>query len=288
MRSEAAQQLLVAVPAGLGERVAERLRRAWADRDVVVVLTRDGLIHGATPRPLDLPLPWRVRRHRDRLRAFELAPVPELAVAEARAGATLTRIAEGDAAAMRELFEAWFEPAYAYVRAMLADSLAAGEVTVDAFLELRRDPPRLTLAGERFRAQLVRRLDAAVRAAGAAPDDELTEPAAQPARPDVDSARRAQLIADLDLVVLVDRLPLGERRVLLLRHVVGLDATEVARACGWEEATVARLHAAGLARLRERLDAFGRCTTGDHTRVAMRAFGWGSPVLRSRRRALAL
>ena len=283
--TERPPERVVYVNAKDGERLARRLRAAWAGEDVSVRIADESQPApgvAEVPVPLLLDLPLTLRRFRKRLVCVERLTVPDPAADELRARAALARVGLGDHEAMGTVFDAWFERSYSYVRTLLADPRQAGSVTVDAFLRLYHGAPATR---RRFRLSLVEALHGAAGAAG------LATEAPEPARTGVrtagaDSRRRAELVSDIDLAVLVDRLPLAARRALLLRFVLGLEDEEVGEALDMPADDVAALVLDGLVELRARLDGFGRCTADDRSRVAMRSFGWGSPVVRSRHRAL--
>jgi DNA-directed RNA polymerase specialized sigma24 family protein len=235
-----------------------------------------------------------------RRRAAPLPPLPpsatdddaadarEAAREEREVRAAVARLRAGDRAAMRVLFDVWFARAYVYVRAIVADPHGAGAVVEEAFLRLAREAAEVDLERTPPRRWLVDALHACAAEAGLASDAAAAQrsPGCAALRAAVDSARRAELVSDLDLIVLVDRLPLPERRALLLLYVVGLDGDAAAGALGCSPEQLREHESAGVAGVRERLDAFGRSTCKGSSRVAMRQVAWGSPVLNARGRAI--
>ena len=94
-------------------------------------------------------------------------------------------------------------------------------------------------------------------------------------------------IADRDLLILVERLPLVQRQVLLLRFMLDLPAAEVGEILGRSPVEVRKLQHRAMIFLRERLAALGRTPrSGDRIRSPWRRRKAQVGVLRERRFAL--
>jgi DNA-directed RNA polymerase specialized sigma24 family protein len=92
-------------------------------------------------------------------------------------------------------------------------------------------------------------------------------------------------IFDPELQLLIERLPLAQRQVLLLRYAVGMPTDEIASVLDTRPDTVRRQHSRALAFLRVRLDALGRAPKYGR-RSGMRTLARQAFVLRERRFAL--
>jgi len=93
-------------------------------------------------------------------------------------------------------------------------------------------------------------------------------------------------ISDRELLMFVERLPLGQRQVLMLRFLLDLNSLEIASILEMSPDQVRALQRRALAYLRERLDAIGR---GPERGELIRMHRWRkqATVLRERRFALA-
>ena len=152
--------------------------------------------------------------------------------------------ARGDRAAFAGLYDAWSAPVFAYLVALLRRREEAEDVLHDAFLAAWTRLPSLRDL-ERFVPWLFRIARNAALSARRRPRPEplVTDPAEPVAAAGADGA--LPLLATLAPDV---------RAVLLLRYVVGWGVEETAEAMGTSPATVKRLTASGLERLRARLE----------------------------------
>jgi RNA polymerase sigma-70 factor (ECF subfamily) len=91
-------------------------------------------------------------------------------------------------------------------------------------------------------------------------------------------------VSDRDLLVFIERLPLQQRQVLMLRYMLELTPTEIGQLLSLTPEHVRKLQSRALEFLRARLTALGRTATGRPARM-MRARKM-APVLRVRRFAL--
>jgi RNA polymerase sigma-70 factor (ECF subfamily) len=116
---------------------------------------------------------------------------------------------------------------------------------------------------------------------------EVTDPAdLDRKREDHDGQERWVLgwISDRDLMLFVERLPLAQRQVLVLRFMMELSTKEIAEVLERTEVDIRGLQHRALAFLRDRLAAVGRDSRGQRARTVRRLRQ--APVLRFRRFAL--
>jgi DNA-directed RNA polymerase specialized sigma24 family protein len=199
----------------------------------------------------------------------------------------LVRHADGHPDAARLLFDTWFDRAYAYLSGWLDDPRGAQVAAQAAFLALLRRASTIDVQRTSFRVLLVDELHAASGLNAALGDIDVAVARGRSARDDGALDRLGRL-SQLDLYILLARLPSDERRVLLLRHVLKLDAADAARALAVAEDDLEHAEGAALQRLLLEVQRIGEGHTRDGERVRMRAFARHSPVVRSRRAALAL
>ena len=182
---------------------------------------------------------------------------------------------------MRVVFERWYARAHGYASVVLEDSREAQALVQQVFLRVLEHAPRYDFAGERFALRLLGWLH---DLAG----DRLDEGGALDSGHDGSvAAERMGWVSDSDLLVLIRTLPPVERRLLALRHIVGLDATEAAQLLGVAPPAAAHTLSEGMATLAARVHDLGSAAVWDGSRVSMAWLRLLSPVLRSRSRPLA-
>ena len=156
--------------------------------------------------------------------------------------------ASGDRVAFAGLYDAWSAPLFAYLVGLLRRRDDAEDALHDAFLSAWRRLPTLRQE-ERFEPWLFKiarnAAFSARRRLRPEPLPELLagEPAARSVEPE--ESRTVALLSDLKP---------DTRAVLLLRFVVGWSVEQAAEALDASAATVKRLTAEGLERLRHRLE----------------------------------
>jgi RNA polymerase sigma factor (sigma-70 family) len=94
-------------------------------------------------------------------------------------------------------------------------------------------------------------------------------------------------ISDADLLLFVERLPLPQRQVLVMRHLLDLTMNEVAEILDTTPEAARALHYRAMKTLEQRLAAVGR-TSRKRGRAPMLAGIRQAPVLRHRRFALTV
>jgi len=165
-------------------------------------------------------------------------------------------VLEGDDVAFRALYRHLHPRLLRYASVLVGAD--AEDVTAEAWLQIIRDLPRFSGNLDGFRgwtARIVRnRAIETVRARGRRPADpaDLDVLAAQPG-PD-DTARHAlDAISTRDAVAMIAALPRVEAEAVLLRAVVGLDATTAGQVLGKRAGTVRVAAHRGLRRLAAQL-----------------------------------
>jgi RNA polymerase sigma-70 factor (ECF subfamily) len=163
------------------------------------------------------------------------------------------RAKEGDRDALRFLYVRYADNIYGYVRSIVRDEHAAEDITQDLFAKLptalaRYEPRRVPFAAWILRVARNLALDH-IRALRAVPCAEVraVEPLA-----DEFSFERSRALRDA-----LDALPRDQRQVLILRHVMGMTPSEIARSIGKSEASVHGLHHRGRRALQRELSELG-------------------------------
>jgi RNA polymerase sigma-70 factor (ECF subfamily) len=172
----------------------------------------------------------------------------------------VARFQSGDRDAFGELYLRYFDRVYHYLRIVLRDAAQAEDSVQQVFLQALEALPRYEFRGRPFRAWLfvlvrhhaLRQLSTQGRVQPVAQLDD------RPGDAEPHDAAALHWITDHDLVLLVERLPLPQRQVLLLRFMLDLPATQVASILGYTPENVRKLQARALAFLRERLAGLGR------------------------------
>jgi RNA polymerase sigma-70 factor (ECF subfamily) len=157
----------------------------------------------------------------------------------ARLRRVVTRAKAGERDALRELYERYADNVFSYVRTIIHDEHEAEDVTQHVFTKLLTKIDRYEERSVPFAAWLLRiarncAIDH-VRGNRAICYEELPVVAGS-ASEDV-AAERRHAIEDA-----LRALPEGQRRVVVLRHVVGLSPREIASQMGKSEGAVHTLH----------------------------------------------
>lgn len=318
--------LYCVVPPGLGQELTDRLRRHFAASSSVQVLverrscdrrsaTRRGrrtdvgeerrriraqdgrrvterraiTVAVAAPR-----LPHLFAPHRERLAFHEhLSPGREHNL-DHQTARLVTRFQLGDQSAFCELYSLYFDAVFRYVRVVLTDHHAAEDVTQQTFTNVLRALPLYERRpGTPFRAWLFRiaRNEALsyVRKHSRfdieAPDQLDGRIERDPAPTPLDGL---DWLSDNDLMLFVERLPVAQRQVLMLRYMVGLKGSEVAAVLDRTPQAVRKLEHRALRFLQLRLSATRSRGELSLRRSSMLIRVRRAPVLRGRRFALAM
>jgi RNA polymerase sigma-70 factor (ECF subfamily) len=220
---------------------------------------------------------------------------PEAEVREDEDTARLvTAFQAGDVEAFATIYSRYFDRVYGYLRAILNDRHEAEDATQQVFTQIFEALPRYERRRQPFRAWLfvaVRNL--ALYRLRKLNRTQVTDPV------EIDRAReRGQAVSDdeglnalnwvsdADLLVFVERLPLVQRQVLVLRFLLDMPSQEIAEVLGRSSSDVRMLQSRALRFLRARLAAVGRRPIADlpeRDPSQARTYLRQAPVLRARR-----
>ncbi len=160
----------------------------------------------------------------------------------------VARAKEGDRDALRFLYVTYSQNIYGYVRSIVRDDHEAEDVTQHVFAKLMTSLVKYDDRGVPFFAWLIRMArNVAIdhlRANRVTPAETVLDPAS-PSGMDLDQGEtvRAALAA----------LPLEQREVVVLRHIVGLTPAEIANRMGRSESSIHGLHHRGRRTLQREL-----------------------------------
>jgi len=161
----------------------------------------------------------------------------------------VARAKEGDPEAMRYLYLRYSDNVYSYVRAIVHDDHEAEDVTQHVFAKLMIVIPMYEQRGVPFAGWILR------LAHNAAVDHLRGSRRATPAEEifgedvrDADEADRGTCLREA-----LSTLPEEQRRVVVLRHVIGLTPPEIAAKTGHTESAVHGLHHRGRRALKAEL-----------------------------------
>jgi RNA polymerase sigma-70 factor (ECF subfamily) len=281
-RRRAGERRSVAAARGEGER--RRIRgaggRRIADRRAVTVASA----------PAELPR--RARPYADRLLFVERLEPASAALEDIDTARLVTRIQAGERDQFDALYMRYFARVHSYMRVALKDPAEAEDATQQVFFKIFEALPGYEHGSVPFRGWMfaiarnlaIRLLERGQRVTPVDPVDlERSreqfdeEPGALPA---------LDWISDRELMMFIERLPLAQRQVLFLRHMVGLSGAEIARVLDLDPGNVRMLHSRALRFLRVRLTNLGRTPTRSARRTPVRRCTQPAHVLRSRRFAM--
>ena len=204
----------------------------------------------------------------------------------------VTRIQAGDRDAFSGLYTRYFDRVYGYMRVFLNDRHEAEDAAQQVFIKVMEALPRYEHRKEPFRGWLfviVRNYSISqVKKQGRT---DVVEPGVMADRgqaevpPDLD-LQMLGWISDNDLTLFVERLPLVQRQVLLLRFMLDLPFEEIGRILDRAPEDVRQIQSRALVFLRQRLAAVGRTPRGPGRRTGLVARTRQAYVLRRRRYAL--
>ncbi|MDX6651440.1 MAG: polymerase sigma-70 factor, subfamily [Solirubrobacterales bacterium] len=204
----------------------------------------------------------------------------------------VTRVQAGDADAFAPIYSRYFDRVYGYLRVVIKDRHEAEDTAQQVFLEALAALPRYELRGKPFRAWLftivrnqgVRYLRTQNRVEPW--DEESINNRRERSGGNGDSSLDAlSWIGDSDLLLFIERLPLAQRQVLLLRFMGGLSAGEIAEVLQCSAEAVRMQQSRALSFLRRRLTAVGR-TPRHSGRESSRVIFRQARVVRLRRFSL--
>lgn len=239
------------------------------------------------------PLPVRARAYARDLAFVERIEPSAEHLADIDSARLVTRFQSGDTQAFTALYIRYFDRVYAYARVLFrGNEHEAEDITQQVFVKAFEALPRYTQRGRPFRSWLF----TIVR--NRALMELKTRGRSEPAEPEViDEQRGHELphnppasldwLTDRELVMFVDRLPLSQRQVLVLKYGLDLPAKEIAQVLGRSYVDVRQLEYRALRYLEARLTAIGRRTPQEgQRRLPTHTLVRWMPVFRQRRAAL--
>ena len=239
-------------------------------------------------------LPRRARAHAQRLLFVERLEPTGKAAEDADTTRLVARIQTGDTEAFAILYMRYFDRVYGYLRVLLRDAHAAEDVAQQVFAQVLSALPGFDLERPFWVWLFVIMRNSALnelRRRGRLQPEDPSELDRRRERglPDEDAVpdglAALSWVSDRELYMLVERLPLAQRQVLLMRYMLDLSNRQIAAVLDRSAADVAVLHHRALAFLRGRLAALGHPPR--HARRArLQPLIRKAPVLRSRRFAL--
>jgi RNA polymerase sigma-70 factor (ECF subfamily) len=282
------------VPRGLAPRAQERLRRSLSDDEECEVIVerrcadrRRGVERrqtgGAPPvPPLErrrirswtgrrcgerraalLPvrgrrLPRAAQQFADRVKLMERVEPPEQALDDADAARVVTRVQAGDTEAFADLYLRYFDRLWGYMRLALRNPDEAEDATQHVFMKVLEALPAYERRGQPFRAWLFRiaRNHAVDRLRDRGRID-VEEPARLELRAGGGESRSLDWLSDHDMLVFIERLPLTQRQVLVLRYMLDLTTREIAEVLDRSQASIRQLQSRALRRLESQVGVLG-------------------------------
>jgi len=235
-------------------------------------------------------LPRWAKRHDGELRFVERIEPDPLAVEDADTARLVVALQSGDREIFGTIYSRYLDRVYNHMRLLLGGHEDAEDTTQDVFISALEALPAFELRGAPVRTWLFRvarnkaidRLRELERVDLEDPHElnELIDAvlAGEPSEPIALS-----WLVDTDLLALINRLPLAQRQVLVLRHLGGFGNAEIAVMLDRTPQAVSKLHQRATAFLRERLTAMGRSPQTLEPRSGMRAQIKPSRVIRERR-----
>lgn len=167
--------------------------------------------------------------------------------------AAVEKAKEGDMGALHFLYVRYAADVRRYVESFVKDHHEAEDITQDVFIKLirvidRYEPREVPFAGWILRVARNAALDH-LRARRATPCEEV--------RLDDEAESQIAHQRGRDLRQALEQLPLEQREVLVLRHIVGLSPPEIAEVLGKTESSIHGLHHRGRASFRSALEDLG-------------------------------
>jgi RNA polymerase sigma-70 factor (ECF subfamily) len=231
------------------------------------------------------PLPRRAREHARRLVFAERLEPTGQAAEDADTVRLVARIQAGDRDAFATLYMRYFDRVYGYLRILTRSATDAEDAAQQVFVQVLQALPGYEHRGRPFRAflfavakhQAIDQLRRDRRLELMDSEEVWRHRALHDTDPQQDEGF-PDWISDRDLMLFVERLPLAQRQVLVLRYMLGFSHRETAQILGRSLGSVTMLHARALEFLRTRLARVGR--VAGHTRP--------TPVMRWHRQARTL
>jgi RNA polymerase sigma-70 factor (ECF subfamily) len=211
----------------------------------------------------------------------------------------VTRVQSGDRDAFAAIYTRYFDRVYGYLRVVLRNPHNAEDAAQQVFADVIEALPSYERRAQPFRAWLfVIVRNRAVRLLSEGNRLEPVESAElerhqedlAPAGDEESAASSLSWISDSDLMLFIERLPLPQRQVLTLRHLLDLSYRQIGAILDRREDDVRALNYRALRFLEQRLIAVGRggvaASSRSRRRAGMARCGDKANVLRARRFAL--
>ena len=240
----------------------------------------------------EVVLPRRLRAYADRLVFVERILPSTQKREDEQAARLVVRFQAGERDVFAQLYLQYFNAVYTYLCVIFRnDPHKAEDLAQQVFTNALAALDRYERRKQPFRAWLfiiVRNL--ALDEFGRSNRSDVTDPIEMARRHespthDDTSLEALAWISDRELLMLIERLPMPQRQVLVLRHMLDLSTPDIARILGRTPVDVRKLDHRGRRFLEQRLTALGRTPSG---RKPLRWRGqtrW-MPVGRARRYAL--
>jgi RNA polymerase sigma-70 factor (ECF subfamily) len=198
----------------------------------------------------------------------------------------VTRIQSGSDAAFSRLYLRYFDRVYGYLRVALKDPHEAEDATQQVFVRVLDALPSFEVGPSPFRGWLFRVvrnycIDHRAKLGRAAPEDPARVERRIEGSSEAPGMDPLRWLGDDELVILIERLPEGQRQVVTLRYMMGFSCNEIAELIGRSPEAVRQLNQRALTFLRARLTALGREPRGGNAKAPLNA----SLLLRWSRRA---
>lgn len=165
----------------------------------------------------------------------------------------VARAKQGDREALRFLYLRYCDNVYGYVCSIVRDPAEAEDITQQVFMKLITVIVKYEDCGVPFSGWLLRLARNAaldnLRRRRATPTEEVF------AGSEADDHRRHEQARDLRAAL--DALPVEQREVVVMRHLVGLSPPEIARRLGRSESSIHGLHHRGRRALQRELAQLG-------------------------------
>jgi RNA polymerase sigma-70 factor (ECF subfamily) len=247
----------------------------------------------ATLVPFGAPaaLPRKARPFADRLVWVERLEPSAEKMADLDSARLVIQFQAGDANAFGALYLRYFDRVYSYLQVVFRDDPhEAEDLTQQVFIRVMEALPRYERRAQPFRAWLFRIVrNLAITHLERRGRSEVVEPQ-ELARRQEECDREPDLpaldwLTDRELVMFVERLPVAQRQVLILRYMLEMKTSEIARILDRRAADVRTLESRALRFLEQRLTAVGRAPRYER-RIEWRRRVSRLPVVRQRRYAL--
>ncbi len=236
-------------------------------------------------------LPKHVRPHADRLTFLERLEPSDQHHEDLDTARLVTRHQAGDKEVFAEIYMRYFDRAYSYLRMALDDEHAAEDTTQQVFMKVMEALPRYERRTQPFRAWLFTIVrNEAIRHLEKRGRLEITDPVELTNRREDRSATAPaegldalKWVSDREILMLIERLPMAQRQVLMLRYMMDLTTADIAAVLGRSTQDVRTLQSRALRFLEQRLKALGRAPRHRQPTIQMTRRRGGQPVLRARR-----